>query len=143
MRRFGWLAVVSCLWIWTLTGVGLANAVTYDFFAGGPQGRLIVEFSTSAFVDQTTNLNPFTLTVAPAGLSTTGNVFGLIGPPGFQPTYAFQGVGGSAMLATIALPFGDPSNQFPTSAGVFALSVGTVFGSSGPIALFNPTATLI
>jgi hypothetical protein len=35
------------------------------------------------------------------------------------------------MRAAIALPLGDPSNQFPTSAGVFHLGVGGVLDSSG------------
>ena len=132
MKRFVWLAVVSCLCLWTLTGVGWAASITYEFFEGGPQGSLIVEFSTEAFVDGTTNLNPFTLTVAPAGLSTTGRLQGAIGPPGFQPTFFFFGVDGSVMVAHINFPFGNSSNQFPTSAGVFALSGSAVFGPFVP-----------
>jgi hypothetical protein len=131
MKRFGLVAVVACVWGCALAGPGRADTITYDLYSGGQNGTLVIEFTTPAYVVGTTDLDPFTLTTAPSFLDATGDLFGVIGPPGFQPGYEFFGADGSSFLAIINDPYGNPSNQFPTSPGVFSLDSSYASDSSG------------
>jgi PEP-CTERM motif len=49
---------------------------------------------------------------------------------------------GSGMLAALDLPSGNPANQFPTSAGTFALFTGVVFDSSRNAIAFLDTLVI-
>jgi hypothetical protein len=122
--------LIACLLSCAYPGAGRAETIYYGFFLSG---QLEVAFATQGFVQQNTFLEPITLLATPptVPLYPNGYLNANVYAPSYQPTFGYGAYLGGAFDATItSFPYGNPSNQFPTTTGVFPVD-GLVYGSFG------------
>jgi hypothetical protein len=106
---------------------------TYQFYSSDPEGTPNVEFSVPAFVDQTTQQQPWAQSVTLTAYdlegtplpSDTGVLTGSFGPHG-EPSISCNG-----RTIGISMGAGLAPGPFPTRGGTFPLSFGTLMYPGG------------
>jgi hypothetical protein len=122
MKRLAVLAVFACLCGCALPGTGRAGYI-YDLYSGGATGTLEVEFQVQSLIVTGFSVSPFTPTILPSGVDSTGHLFA---SSAFSDVIEYDGNDG---FSIVQITISGPTR--PGGPGTYGLFGSRVANSSG------------